>query len=192
MERRRKSQDGTEKTTAKDDPASAREEADYAQSRLAALRDDDARLRQLFDVKLLSALMMLALVLSLETAAFSYAVTAGLAERLELTGLRLAALFAAPCVLQVPLQMPAARYLADRFPLAILAAPAMVVCGNLFNFAGHVGAGGLLRGRVAQGVFEAGIMVPVVSKTLIYWSREEVPVRMSAWFSMTGLTTVVS
>lgn len=190
MKRRQTFPDGTPGTASdEDEPRSPNDSHHDAPDRLAK---DDTRLRQLFDGKVLPSMMMLALIFGIATTTFSYAVAFRRDEDLDLNGTQSGWLFSAPHVLQIPLQFPVAWVLSDSFPLDKLASMAFCMLAALFNMTAASGTTWLMVCRLLQGVLEASILPPLVSMTHVYWSREEVPLRMSCWFSMTGLATIVS
>src|SRR5687768_13382064 len=149
-------------------PSTGSDESSYAQSLVADLRKDDNHLRQIFDSKALPPMMILLFVFSIETSVFSHAIIFGRADDLSLSNTHLSWLYAAPYILQTPLQFPIAWSFSDDFPLDAFAALVLCICDLLWHFMAGAGATGLLVGRLLQGVLEACILPQLVLKTQVY------------------------
>ncbi|KAL2815525.1 major facilitator superfamily domain-containing protein [Aspergillus granulosus] len=167
------------------------EDNDALHCRLADLRKDDCRLRQLFDLKVLPSMMIVALMFGIETTVFSYAVVFGRTEDLGLSETQFSWLNSAPHVPKILLQFPIAWVLVDGFPLDKAAPFLLSLCATLFQFLAAAGVTGLMAARLTQGLLDAFIVPSLVSMTQTYWTRVEQPLRMSCWFSMSGLATIV-
>ncbi|KAK7219784.1 hypothetical protein V2G26_007787 [Clonostachys chloroleuca] len=137
------------------------QDAHYAQSRLAQLHKDDRRLRQLFDLKVLPSMMMLALIFGIESTAFSNAVVFGRTE-LDLSANQVSWLYSAPYILQIPLQFPVARLSSDMFPLDQFGTNTLYLSAVLFNLMPDANSTLLMACRVLS---EVCILLPLVVRT---------------------------
>ncbi|KAF7539033.1 hypothetical protein G7054_g2452 [Neopestalotiopsis clavispora] len=133
---------------------------------LANLQQDDIRLRQLFDTKVLPSMAMAALMLGINSVAIVQADLFGLTESMGFSITQSSCLHTAPYMPQILLQLPVVWVLLDAiFPL------------DKF-----------------LGAFEVVFVPALVWMTWVYWTREEMSSRLSCWYSMIGfgnLTTSI-
>lgn len=168
-------------------------EDDYARSFVADLRRDDARIRHLFDLRLLPAMMTITLMFSIKCIVFSQAFLLGIGKNLDLNASQYSWLYAIPHIPQIALQFPIAWALGARFPFDDkFSSPLLVFSGFVLTLLPEVGFRGLVIGGLLLGLLEASFLPSLVSMTHIHWSREEQPLRISCWFCMSGVANIVS
>lgn len=154
---------------------------------LANLQQDDVRLRKMFDTKVLPTMTMTALMLGIKSVAIVQADLFGLTESMGFSITQSSYLHAAPYVPQVLPQLPVVWTLLDAiFPLDkfLGACLALIACRQMIlpdmSFTGVV-----LTGLI-QGILEVVFVPALVWMSWVYWTREEMPVRLSCWYSMIG------
>lgn len=159
---------------------------------LANLQQDDVRLRKMFDTKVLPTMTMTALMLGIKSVAIVQADLFGLTESMGFSITQSSYLHAAPYVPQVLPQLPVVWTLLDAiFPLDkfLGACLALIACRQMIlpdmSFTGVV-----LTGLI-QGILEVVFVPALVWMSWVYWTREEMPVRLSCWYSMIGFGNLV-
>lgn len=159
---------------------------------LANLQQDDIRLRQLFDTNVLPSMAMTALMLGIQSVAIVQADLFGLTESMGFSITQSSCLHAAPYVPQVLLQLPVAWILMDAiFPLDKFLGACLVIIACRQIMLPDMGFTGVVLTGLIQGVFEVVFVPALVWMTWVYWTREEISVRLSCWYSMIGLGILV-
>ncbi|ETS73698.1 hypothetical protein PFICI_14644 [Pestalotiopsis fici W106-1] len=154
---------------------------------LIHLQQDDLRLRQLFDTKVLPYMTMTALMLGIKSVAIVQADLFGLTESMGFSTTQSSCLHTAPHLPQILLQLPVAWILLDSiFPLDKFLGACLVLIGCRQIILPDLSFTGAVLTGLLQGVFEVVFVPALVWMTWVYWTREEMPTRLSWWYSMIG------
>ncbi|KAI1880424.1 hypothetical protein JX265_002045 [Neoarthrinium moseri] len=167
------------------------DETDFMRGVVNDLRQDDRRLRRMFDRKVLPAMVLSAFMLGIKSAAFSNADLFGLAEDLDLGHTQFSWLYSLPHLLQIPLQLPIAWIVRDNlFALDKILANCLILSGCLFGLLPDLGHVGSIFSGLVQGLLDAVFVPHLVWISWVYWTPEEMPLRLTLWGSMIGFANV--
>jgi hypothetical protein len=159
---------------------------------LANLQQDDIRLRQLFDTKVLPSMAMAALMLGINSVAIGQADLFGLTESMGFSITQSSCLHTAPYMPQILLQLPVVWVLLDAiFPLDKFLGACLVIIACRQIMLPDMSFTGVVLTGLIQGAFEVVFVPALVWMTWVYWTREEMSSRLSCWYSMIGFGNLV-
>ena len=162
------------------------------QDDLAVTPAEEARVLRRIDWRIMPLILTVYFLQGLDKATLSYAAVFGLIDDTGLQGNQFSWLGSVVYIAQLVLQHPIA-WLLVKLPLGKFISVMVLFWG--ITLAGMTAAHNfptLLTARFFLGAFEASVAPTFVAVTQMWWRRREQTMRVSSWYSMNGITSMVS